>query len=160
MIYVLYVKGGSEVEAASELRRIGYTAYAPRQIIRYRVKGTVYNVSEVIFGGYVFIELPDGVHPEDYYRIVKVDGVGKFVNRTSCLSPEEEEYIKTLYNNGDTIQIGHGKLIDGGLVIDDGCWLKQFESRIVKYSKRQHRVTVELTLYEKPYRMVCSCDID
>lgn len=160
MIYVLYVQGGKEPDIVQELRRIGFTAYAPRQIRRYRVKGVVYNISEVMFGGYVFIDLPNGVHPEDYYKIVKVNGVGKFISRTCCLSPTEEEYIRKLYSGGDKNCIAHGTISNGTLKIDKDSWLKPFESHIVKFSKRQHRVTVELTFYGKPHRMVCACDIE
>lgn len=159
MIYVIYVQGGLELTIEQELNRLGFTAFAPRRIMRYRLKGVFHSIAEVIFNGYVFIDLPNGINPNDYYKIVRVRGVGKFLSSTSGLSADEAEYIKALCDNGD-VEIAHGKIENNRLKFDDECFLKKYENNIVRFSKRQHKVTIEFTLYGKPHRTIYSCDID
>lgn len=80
------------------------------------------------------------------------------MNRDDPLPEAETAYIKELCEDGE-IGISKGFLENGKLIITEG-FLKQHENRIVKYSKRQHRATVELTLYGKAHRIVCGIDIE
>ena len=157
-MYVLYVMGGKELDVVRDLNRCGYTAYAPRRQILQRKNGVYYNISQILFNGYVFVKA-DKITPEDYYTIKKINNVGNFLNRNLPLSGTEEEYIRGLCNNGKDIGISKGILQNGKLKITEG-FLKRYEHKIIKYSRRQRRATVELTIYGKPYRIVCGVDIE
>ena len=39
MIYVIYVLSGSETAVMYSMRELGYTAYVPRELYKYRKKG-------------------------------------------------------------------------------------------------------------------------
>ena len=157
-MYVLYVMGGKEMEIVKALKLRGYTAYAPRKLLKQRKNGYYYHVPQILFPGYVFLQR-DKITAEDYYMICKIDGVGNFLSRSIPLSATEEEYIKDLCNNGRDIGISKGILQNGTLKITEG-FLKRYEHKIIRYSRRQHRATVELTIYGKPYRIVCGVDIE
>lgn len=157
-MFVLYVMGGKEMEIVKALKLKGYTAYAPKKLLKQRKNGVYYCVPQILFSGYIFLKKAK-ITAEDYYAICKIDGVGNFLNRNIPLSAIEEKYINDLCNNGRDIGISKGILQNGTLRITDG-FLKRYEHKIVKYSRRQHRATVELTIYGKPYRIVCGVDIE
>ena len=75
------------------------------------------------------------------------------------LQTTEEEYIRRICNDGADIDISKGYIENGVLKIKSG-FLKQLEHKIVRYSKRQHRATVEVTLHGVPHKVVCGVDID
>lgn len=156
-MFVIYVHTGSEDYVRHRLNLLGYSAYVPKMIIIQRRKGIYYQISQILFTGYVFLDM-ERITAEDYYKIRSISGVGNFLNRTIPLSEAEENYIKDLCS-GEEMGINKGFLIDGKLIITEGH-LKRYENRIVKYSRRQHRATVELTLYGKPHRIVCGIDIE
>lgn len=157
-MFVIYVQTGREDEVVYCLRKNGYTAYVPKRILKQRKNGIYYNIPQILFTGYIFIDAGK-ITADDYYKIHSINGVGNFLSRTVPLSPTEEEYIKGLCNNGEVIGISKGVLVNGSLRITEG-FLKQYEHRIVKYSRRQHRATVELTLYGETHRIVCGIDIE
>ena len=157
-MYVIYVQTGREDEVLYSLRKTGYTAYVPKRILVQRKNGIYHDIQQILFTGYVFIDA-EKITADDYYKIRSINGVGNFLSRTVPLSPTEEEYIKGLCNGGEDIAISKGILINGRLRITEG-FLKQYEHKIVKYSRRQHRATVELTLYGEPHRIVCGIDIE
>lgn len=157
-MFVIYVQTGREDEVLYCLRKTGYTAYVPKRILKQRKKGIYYSIPQILFTGYIFIDAEE-ITADDYYKIRSINGVGNFLSKTIPLSEAEEKYIKELCNNGKAIGISKGVLENGQLRITEG-FLQQHEYRIVKYSRRQHRATVELTLYGKPHRIVCGIDIE
>lgn len=157
-MFVIYVQTGREDEVLYQLRQLGYIAYVPKRILKQRRKGVYYQVPQILFTGYVFIN-HTRILIEDYYKIRSINGVVNFLSYSFPLSETEAEYIKGLCNGGKEIGISKGILIDSSLRITEG-FLKQYEHKIVKYSRRQHRATVELTLYGKPHRIVCGIDIE
>lgn len=157
-MFVIYVQTGREDEVLYRLRRLGYNAYVPKRILKQRRKGIYYQIPQVLFTGYVFLNR-ERILDEDYYKIRSINGVVNFLSCSFPLSETEEKYIKGLCNGGKEIGISKGILVDGKLKITEG-FLKQYEHKIVKYSRRQHRATVELTLYGKPHRIVCGIDIE
>lgn len=156
-MYVIYVVSGREDDIVRHLRKMGYAVYVPKRILKQRKNGVYYRIPQILFPCYVFIDAKK-ISPEAYYKIRSVNGVGYFLNTNIPLPKSEAEYIKDLCRNGE-IGISKGILINGKLKITDG-FLKRYEDRIIKYSKRQHRATVELTLYGKPHRIVCGVDIE
>ena len=58
-MYVLYVRGGSELTVVEELRRKNITAYCPRQIKAERRRGQWQYAERIIFTGYVFVDIPE-----------------------------------------------------------------------------------------------------
>lgn len=157
-MFVIYVQTGREDEVLYRLRRLGYSAYVPKRVLKQRRKGVCYQIPQILFTGYVFINR-DRILTEDYYKIRSIDGVVNFLSYSFPLSEAEEKYIEGLCNGGEEIGISKGVLADGKLRITEG-FLKQYEHKIVEYSRRQHRAIVELTLYGKPHRIVCGIDIE
>ena len=96
---------------------------------------------------------------DDYYTIRKIHGVGNFVSKTTCLSCTEEEYIIELCRNPDILKVSKGHIENGVLKIDSG-YLKRYEHKIVKFSRRQHKAVIEITLYGESHRITCALDID
>lgn len=157
-MFVIYVQTGREDEVLYQLKRSGYTAYVPKRILKQRKKGIYYSIPQILFTGYIFID-KETITAEDYYKIRSINGVGNFLSRSIPLPPTEEEYIKKLCSGGKEIGISKGVLENGKLQITEG-FLKEYKHKIIKYSRRQHRATVELTLYGKPYRIVCGIAIE
>ncbi len=147
MIYVITVMSGKELDAADVLRKMRYEAYVPRSLKRYRKGKDIHYIAQVMFDGYVFVNIPHELNPDDYYKIRSINTVGNFLSRNVCLSDTESEYIKMLCNNGEIIGISKGILENGSLKITEG-WLKRFEHKIVSWSVRQHKATVELAEFE------------
>ena len=159
MIYVVTTTNGKELEAAIQLRQAWYEAYVPRALHRIRLGKECYYKAEVMFDGYVFVSLPGELTPEDYYRIREMKLIGNFLSRKAALSNDEEEYIRTLCNNGENVGVSSGYVKGGRLYITDG-WLKQFEDKIVRWSARQHKAVVEITIHGEPHRITCTVDIE
>lgn len=156
-MYVIYVVCGREDNIIRHLRESGYTAYAPKTVIIQRKNGVCYHIPQLLFPGYIFIDVKK-ISPEAYYKIRGLNGVGYFLNRDYPLPEAEAAYIKELCKNGE-IGISKGFLENGKLKITEG-FLRRHQNRIVKYSRRQHRATVELTIYGKAHRIVCGVDIE
>ena len=156
-MFVIYVQTGREDEVLYRLIKSGYAAYVPKRILKQRKNGIYYSIPQILFTGYVFINA-EKITADDYYKIRSISGVGNFLNRTIPLPEAEEKYIKDLCS-GEETGISKGFITDGKLIVTEG-FLKRYENRIVKYSRRQHRATVELTLYGKPHRMVYGIDIE
>ncbi len=146
MIYVIYVQSGSETAVMYSMRELGYTAYVPRELYKYRKNG------------YIFFQT-DRLTADDYYTIRKIHGVGNFVSKTTCLSCTEEEYIIGLCRNPYILKVSKGHIENGVLKIDSG-YLKRYEHKIVKFSRRQHKAVIEITLYGESHRITCAVDID
>ncbi len=158
MMYVIYVQSGSETAVMYAMRDLGYTAYVPRELHKYRKKGVWNEEIRPLFDGYIFFQT-DRLTADDYYTIRKIHGVGNFVSKTTCLSCTEEEYIIGLCRNPDILKVSKGHIENGVLKIDSG-YLKRYEHKIVKFSRRQHKAVIEITLYGKPHRITCAVDID
>lgn len=94
-MFVIYVQTGREDEVLRSLRQLGYTAYVPKRILKQRKKGIYYQIQQILFTSYVFLDSGE-IIAEDYYKIRLVNGVGNFLNRTIPISEAEEEYIRDL----------------------------------------------------------------
>lgn len=156
MIYVITVMPGAEVEVAQMLNLKGIKAYAPRQVVTERREGQWWKMANVLFDGYVYVDVPQ-LDGKTYYRILDVPRVNGFVSQTSGLSETESEYIKILCNNGDVIDISKAHIENGACHITDG-FLKRLDHKIIRYNKRARRVTVEVTLYGERQQLTCSVD--
>lgn len=157
MIYVIYTSSGSEQAVMYELLDKGYKAYVPRELYSYRKGGRWHDTIRLLFDGYVFVDIAV-LTPEIYYDIKSVYCVGGFVSKTTGLSDTESEYIIGLCKNRDIVQPSTGHIVDGHLRIDSG-YLQQYENKIVKYSRRQHKAVIEITLYGEPHRITCTVNI-
>ena len=159
MIYVVTTVSGRELETVSALRRADYEAYVPRALRRRRKGKECFYTAEIMFDGYVFISLSAELTADDYYKIREVKTVGNFLSKRAALSEKEAEYVRTLCNNGQNVGVSAGYVKGGVLHITSG-WLKRFEDKIVRWSARQHKATVEITLHGEPYRITCTADIE
>lgn len=156
MIYIVTTISGKELDAVYALKKAGYTAYAPRAVRRYRRGKEIRYTAEIMFDGYVFIDLPKQLAAEEYFTIRNINGIGGFLSRSSSLPDYEEEYIKGL-SEAET-EISKAVLKKGRLRVISG-WLKKHENRIIKFSARQHKAVVKLELYGKPCTITCTVDI-
>lgn len=157
MLYVVYVQGVHALNVLEQLRLKNITAYCPRQLYAERKRGEWQYIERIIFGGYVFVDIPV-LTAEFWHEIKSCTGVIRFV---SCnpLPNGEDEYIRCLCNSGECIELSRGYIIDNELHITDG-FLKQYEHRIIKFNRRGKRATADVTMYGKHYRVVFSIEYD
>ena len=156
-MYVLYVRGGRELQIVGELRRKNITAYCPRQIKVERRRGNWQYVERIIFTGYVFIDVPE-LTAKLWHIIMKCTGAIRFVSLCS-LPDDEDNFIRGLCNNGGCIDISRGYISDGTLHITSG-FLTNLEHEIVKFNRRGKRVTADITIYGEKHRVVFSIELD
>lgn len=77
MWYVLQVRTGCEESVRDKLNETGFHALVPAENKLIRSKGNWNKKKSILFSGYVFIELI--YNAENYYRIVSMDNVIKFL---------------------------------------------------------------------------------
>jgi transcriptional antiterminator NusG len=136
MIYVLHVRSGFECEIVSSLVMQDIKAYAPRHILLERHKGIWHRVQRAIFPGYVFVDIQ--LTDDIYYKIRNTDGVVRFLGFPPTPLPySEQKRMQWIFDAG-LIDVSHGFIRNGKLVITDGL-LKGREDCIVNYSIRQKR---------------------
>lgn len=156
-MYVLYVQSGMELRIVGELRRKSITAYCPRQIKAERRRGNWQYVERIIFTGYVFVDVP-GLTAKLWHIIMKCMGAIRFVSL--CALPEDEDgFIRSLCNDGDSIDISRGYISGGTLHITSG-FLTNLEHEIVKFNRRGKRVTADVAIYGEKHRVVFSIELD
>lgn len=158
MIYVVRVMPGTELRTVDKLENHGFTAYAPRMDRCMRQKGEYIWREEILFDGYLFLEFSGKMSDEEYYKIINVGVISGFVSKTDGLSEDEARYIKQLHNNGKALGVSEAH-IDGDKLIVDGGVLKQYESQIVKYSRRQRKAIIRTTIYGKPHEFALTVNI-
>ncbi len=157
MLFVIYVRGGTEISMLEQLRRKGYTAYCPRRLCEERKHGEWQTVERIIFGGYIFIDA-ELVTAEDWHRIASCDGFIKFVSGVA-LSPTEDEYIRALCADGECIDVSHGYISGGTLHITSGS-AKKFEHKIIRYNRRGRRATADVTIHGQHRKVIFSVIFD
>lgn len=157
MLYVLYVRGGKELQVVEELRRKNITAYCPRQLKAERRRGNWQYVERIIFTGYVFIDIPE-LQPRIWHTVMDSGNSKRFVSGFP-LPPDEDDYIRRLCNDGDCINISRGYISDGVLHITSG-FLKDLEHEIIKYNRRGKRATADVTIYGEKHRINFSMEFD
>lgn len=156
-MYVLYVRGGSELTIVEELRRKNITAYCPRQIKAERRLGKWQYVERIIFTGYVFIDVSE-LTAKLWHIIMKCSGAIRFVSL--CALPESEDaYIRKLCNDGNCIDVSRGYVADGVLHITSG-FMTNLDHEIVKFNRRGRRASADVTLYGEKHRIVFSVELD
>lgn len=156
-MYVLYVRGGSELTVVEELRRKNITAYCPRQIKAERRRGQWQYAERIIFTGYVFVDVPE-LTAKLWHVIIKCAGAIRFVSL--CSLPEiEDAYIRKLCNDGNCIDVSRGYVSGGTLHITSG-FMTNLDYEIVKFNRRGRRASADVTLYGEKHRMVFSVEFD
>lgn len=157
MLYVLYVRGGYELEILEQLRRKEIPSYCPRQLKAERRRGAWQYVERIFFPGYIFIDVPT-ITATLWHKTMKCAGALRFVSMCSLL-PDEEDYIRRLCNNGDCIDISRGYVSKGKLHITNG-FLKCLEHEIVRFNRRGKRAAADVTIYGEKHRIVFSLEFD
>ncbi len=162
MMYVLHVKALEEEKICKELRRKGYKAYAPRQLKIQRKNGKSFETVDLLFNGYVFIDIDIDLDPIHYEDIKKTSGVINFLvyagsNSPEPLSDNDREFINYLSNGSEVLKPISVTFKNGKMkILDDE--FKYCEKDIVSVSRRQKRIKVlldftgtkkEITLYIK-----------
>lgn len=157
MLFVIYVRGGTEISMLEQLRCKGYTAYCPRRLCEERKHGEWQTVERIIFGGYIFIDA-ELITAEDWHRIAACDGFIKFVSGVA-LSPTEDEYIRALCADGECIGVSRGYISGGTLHITSG-FAKKFEHKIVRFNRRGRRATADVTIHGQHRKVIFSVIFD
>lgn len=157
MLFVIYVRGGSEISVLEQLRRKGYAAYCPRRLCDERRRGEWQTTERIIFTGYLFIDA-EVITAEDWHRIASCDGFIKFVSMTA-LSATEDEYIRALCADGECIGVSRGYIKCGALHITEG-FAKKFEHKIVKFNRRGRRATADITICGQHRKVIFSVIFD
>ncbi len=156
-MYVLYVRGGKELQVIEELRRKNITAYCPRQIKAERRRGNWQYVERIIFTGYVFIDVPE-LTAKLWHIIMKCTDAIRFVSL--CPLPNNEDgYIRKLCNDGNCISVSRGYVSGGTLHVTSG-FLTNLDHEIVKFNRRGKRASADVTLYGEKHRIVLSVEFD
>lgn len=135
MIYVLQVSSGTELDVIGSLLMKDIIAYAPRQELLERRRGTWNKVQKFIFPGYVFadVQLTD----DNYYKLKETDGVLRILGNPTPLSYSEEQRMRWLFSAG-VLGISRGYVKDGRLMITYGLPAGR-ENEIISFSSRQKR---------------------
>lgn len=154
MLYVIYVRYGTELAVTEQLRQRGYTAYCPLQMCEERRRGCWEQVQRIMFCGYVFLDLSeDEITPTDWHRVAACSGFLRLLSRYP-LAPSEDGYIRLLCSQ-ERIGVSRGYVRDGVLHITEG-FAKQLEHKIIKYNRRGRRATAEVTIYGEKCRVTIS----
>lgn len=156
-MYVLYVRGGSELTTVEELRKKDIAAYCPRQIKAERRRGQWQYAERIIFTGYIFVDIPE-LTAALWHSIMKCAGAIRFVSL--CALPDNEDaYIRKLCNDGNCINVSRGYISDGALHITSG-FMTNLDHEIVKFNRRGRRASADVTLYGEKHRIVFSVEFD
>ncbi len=158
MWYVLQVRTGCEESVRDKLNETGFHALVPAENKLIRSKGNWNKKKSILFSGYVFIELI--YNAENYYRIVSMDNVIKFLgdkNAPSTLTFLEAEWIRILGDNGilepTVVETENNKL-----KVLKGV-LQKFKSRIKSYDLRQRKAVFEITVCGEMKEITLSIDV-
>ncbi len=156
-MFVIYCQSGKELAVVRQLADKGITAYAPRRVVQERQRGLWVDREILLFSSYVFLDLEE-LTSEIWQTVKCCYGALRFVSR-SQLSPDEEEYIRVLCNDGHGLGISRGYISGGVLHITDG-FLRRFEHRIIKYNRRGKRAAADITIYGRHYVVTLGCEFD
>ena len=89
MIYVIYVQSGSETAVMYSMRELGYTAYVPRELYKYRKKGVWHEEIKPLFDGYIFFQT-DRLTADDYIPFARYTGSAILsVKKRACPVPKK-----------------------------------------------------------------------
>lgn len=158
MWYVLQVRTGCEESVRDKLNETGFHALVPAENKLIRSKGNWNKKKSILFSGYVFIELI--YNAENYYRIVSMDNVIKFLgdkNAPSTLTFLEAEWIRILGDNG-ILEPTIVETENNKLKVLKGV-LQKFKSRIKSYDLRQRKAVFEITVCGEMKEITLSIDV-
>lgn len=148
MLYVIQVMTGKEDDIAGTLKEQGIRALIPKENRLIRSGGKWIQREYVLFTGYVFLDMK--YDAENYYKVKNIPGVIKFLGDSrnpSRLSYLEAEWIMLLTGkDNEPIEPTEVKVQeDGSIKIVKGI-LEKFESKVIKYDKRNRKATFEIMI--------------
>jgi transcription antitermination factor NusG len=147
-MYTIQTKPKTELDVLYRIESLGYTAYVPREERQIRKRGKWHSQINMIFSGYVFIDVNE-ISNELYYQLKKIDGFIRILGSPSPLSPTECEQIKWLCNSGNIIAPSHYIITeDGKIKFVDGV-VMNLRHLIVDFKLRQKRVKLRITVEGK-----------
>ncbi len=148
MWYVVQVMTGREDGIAGKLREQGVRALVPKENRLIRSGGSWIQKEYILFTGYVFLDMV--YNADSYYRVRNVPGVIRFLGDSrnpSALSHLEAEWIGLLTGKDNapieptTVRVQE----DGSLKAVKGI-LEKFESRVIKFDRRNRKAVFEITI--------------
>lgn len=155
MIYVIYVKPQSEIEACTKLKNSGINAYAPLRTIMERHNGRWKEVVRIVFPSYVFVDID--LTDEIYYIVKKTDGVLRFLGKPpEPIRQSEADHLKWIFDM-QNVGISKGYLENGRLVITDGALVGQ-ENMITDYNPRIMRGWIHAQINGKDHSFSVTVD--
>ncbi len=147
MWYVIQVKTGEEKAGARKLQDQQIRALVPAENRPIRNGGSWTKREYILFPGYVFLDMDYTAW--NYYRIREVPSVIRFLGdkkSPSRLSYLEAEWIRLLGGNGKPLEPTRVKEDPEGNLVIAGGILKQLESRIIKWDKRNRKAVFGITI--------------
>ncbi len=142
MIYVIQVSPARELKVCAELKRLGFNAYVPRRELLIHKSGLWTKVINVLFPGYVFIEME--YTPENHIKVRHTDNVLRFLGAPSPLPTAEAKLMEWLFNGGNVIEQSTALINENGDCIGYEGFLHGYEDRVTYFNKRQKKASVEV----------------
>lgn len=152
-MYVLQVKPGYEEAAVRMISEKGYAAMCPTEEVHIRFQGKWHKRLKLVFTQYIFVEC--GLNDKSYYDIRSVPGTVRFLGfgKPEALAPDEQEYIRLLWNKGKPIEASKVYTTTSGEKMILSGILRNYSDKIVNLDLRQRRAKVAVTLLGKPHNI-------
>ncbi len=160
-MYVLSVKTGKEEMVKKRLDELGIKCLVPKTFKYKRSKGKWTEYIQVVFKGYVFIDII--YNAKNYYKVTGVDNVIKVLRADETplkLTYIEEEYIKLL-SSDEFLKPCLVKALeetDNDFAIVSEV-LKKFETKITKIDNHKKVAEFEIMLLGEVHKIVTGIDI-
>jgi transcription antitermination factor NusG len=155
-MFVLHVLPGKEQDVIRETRWFcTIKAIAPKKKVRIRKGGVWHESEEVIFPGYVFIDMKK-LPPWEFHRLREISGVINILDRYKPLTEEDAQRIRAF--NSAFINL-KGKISEGQLVITSSEFAF-IDYSIVKFNRRNQTVVLEFLFNGELYRVKTSVEIN
>lgn len=169
-VYILQVQTGQELATVHHLqeqvsRNPRFTdkvmVHSLERSLKIKSRGKYHMIQKPLYPGYIFLEAD--CDPEELPALTRpVPGALRFLQSNQDITPlqmEEEEAFRKLLRCGHNIPRSKVRLIpDQPIQVVDGP-LKGMEGTILRIDKRRERVSIRLTMSNKPFTLNLGIEI-
>jgi len=152
MWYVIWTTTGREEQTKRTIEETipkGYyiKCFVPKKKECRRQNGTWINIEKTLFPGYLFIEAEqiEGIFfcLKKLPQFVKVLKTGEYF---SAVSPEEEEFVRKLLQNGESVEVSRGIFTGRNVQITEGP-LKGMEGCIRRVDRHKRKAWLRTRMF-------------